>query len=81
MLEVKKKEKEFFETMETDLLPNVRGNVQTLRHMWSTKSKEEENFFKSKSITQPKQSIKMDETRIKKEPMVKFDDKGKFQKT
>ena len=79
--------------METDLLPNVRGNVQTLRNMWSTKVQEEQKLLKPKPVTyrshsqlSPKQSIKveiqspisMDETIIRKESKVTFVDESKI---
>jgi hypothetical protein len=82
--------------METDLLPNVRGNVQTLRNMWITKEQEDKNLLKPKTvsyrskvqITPSKPSIKIniqsptsiDETEIKKESTVTFDNAGKKNK-
>lgn len=35
--------------METDLIPNVRGNVQSLRNMWSTKAQEDQKPLKPKA--------------------------------
>ncbi|CAF4610517.1 unnamed protein product [Rotaria sp. Silwood1] len=37
--------------METDLLLNVRGNVRTLRTMWSEKVQEEQKSIQPKSVT------------------------------
>jgi hypothetical protein len=79
--------------METHLLPNVRGNVQTLRNMWSEKVQEEQKLLKPKPVTcrsnsplTPKQSIKdkeqrstsVDETIINKPSKVTFEDESKI---
>jgi hypothetical protein len=57
--------------METDLLPNIRGNVKSLRNMWATKVQEEQKLLKPRS-----QCASIDETIVRKEPTVKFDNKG-----
>ncbi|CAF5201745.1 unnamed protein product, partial [Rotaria magnacalcarata] len=36
--------------METELLPNVRGTVQSLRSMWSEKVRDEQNILKQKLL-------------------------------
>jgi hypothetical protein len=36
--------------MESDLLPNVRGHVQALRQIWSSKIEEQEKRLQSTSI-------------------------------
>jgi hypothetical protein len=79
--------------METDLLPNVRGNVQTLRNMWSTKAQEDQKLLKPKPVTYRSQSqlpqtpspqieiqssITMNETIIHKETKVTFSDESKI---
>jgi hypothetical protein len=79
--------------METDLLTNVRGNVQSLRNMWTTKVQEEQKLLKprptvyrSQQQVLQKQSIKIeiqspasvDETIVNKKPTVTFDDAGKI---
>jgi transposase-like protein len=76
--------------METHLLPNVRGNVQTLRNMWSEKLQEEQKLLKPKSVTfrtpaqvPHKSSIKdktqaPNETVIHKEATVKFADESRL---
>ncbi len=55
--------------METDLLTNVRGNVQSLRNMWTTKVQEEQKlkpratvYRSQQPTTTPgrKQSIKIE---------------------
>jgi len=77
--------------METDLIPNVRGNVQALRNIWTIKAQEDQNMSKSKPVTYrstsqtPKQSsikieiqspISIDETIINKTPTVTFSNEG-----
>jgi hypothetical protein len=79
--------------METDLIPNIRGNVQSLRNMWTTKVQEEQKSLKSKSISYRtksqipplEQSIKVkiqlpintNEKIINKKPTVTFNDESK----
>lgn len=55
--------------METDLIPNVRGNVQNLRTIWSTKVQEEQKLSKPRASVYrshsqvpqvPKQQIKIE---------------------
>lgn len=68
--------------METDLLPNVQGNVQALRTMWSRKVQDEEKIFKPRSTVYrsrtPISSRMIDDEMIKKKPTVTFDHVGKF---
>ncbi len=79
--------------METELIPNVRGNVQNLRNIWSTKAKEEQTLLKPKPVTYrsqsqtiTKQPIKIqiqspasvDEIILNQKSMVTFDNAGKI---
>jgi hypothetical protein len=79
--------------METDLLPNVRGNVETLRNMWSSKVQEEQKLLKPASTPyrthsplQQKQSIKKKtqtpkstaETSVQHVPTFTFDNESKI---
>lgn len=70
--------------METDLLPNVRGNVQALRNMWNDKTQQDQKSFKPRATVYrsgaqiPPRLAVEEEPMIKKKPTVTFDHIGKI---
>ena len=67
--------------MDTELYPNISGNVQNLRNMWSTKVKEEQKLLKPKPTVYRSQShIPKQEPKIELEPKISLEKPNIHQK-